>query len=1004
MRRFAISLLLVMSVSSASAQNDPMPPERTAALMQVPDGFKVTLFAGEPDVVKPIAMTLDDRGRLWVVESHSYPNWITNGKPGKDRILIFEDTKGTGHFDKRTIFLENGTNLSGIALGFGGVYLCATPNFIFIPIKQGEDKPAGPAEIVLDGWSLEAKHNVFNTLVWGPDGWLYGCNGILATSKIGKPGTPDDKRIPFNCGVWRWHPTKKVFEVFAWGTTNPWGLDFDERGELFITNCVIKHLFHIVQGGHYERMYGQDLNPHVYGLMQSCADHCHWAGGDWTTSRGGQGAHSDAGGGHAHAGCMIYQGDNWPNEYRGKVFMGNLHGNRINMDILERKGSGYVAHHGKDFLTCPDPWFRPLAIISGPDGGVYVSDWHDTGECHNYDKVHPSGRIYKITYGKPKKVEIDLAKLGGEELVKLQGHKNEWYARQARRLLQELAHEKELGEKVPARLMSSVESGKTIPEKLRAIWALQCIGGLDEKWVVNLLDHKCEDVRCWAVRLLIHHWKIPDVDFFDDTIAHVLRAESSPSVRLALASAIQRSTLQSSLWRGRMAWHLAEQSGNSQDANLPYMIWYALEAVGLGTINKEGDSWIGGILFHSKVPQVVQNLARLYTEEGKNIERMYDEVDYLMSTNFFGETQEERNDRVRPCLRGIREAYQGQSGLKGPDRWLATLRQLMQSKDAEIKESATLLAVQFGEPDAIKLLMNTTADSKMPRTTRENALRTLVQARVPKMVTLLHGLLKDQVLRSSAIQALATFDDKKTPTLLLNQYKTFTDAEKSTAIATLTSRPPYALALLDAIEAGKVPRADLSPFAARQLLNFKDKALTGKLTKVWGTLRPAQDKAVLKEKYFGIMAPEALKKADRSHGRLVFGQTCAKCHVLFGEGAKIGPDLTGSQRTHADYLLTKLLDPSATVAKDYQMTIIQTKSGRAVSGLVKEENDKIVAIQTENEVVRIAKTDIEAREQSGQSMMPEGQLEKLSAVEVRDLFAYLAGAGQVPLPVQKQAK
>src|SRR6516164_7504017 len=425
MLRLAIGSLLLLSAASAFGQNDPMPPERTAALMQVPDGFKVTLFAGEPDVVKPIAMTLDDRGRVWVVESHSYPNWIRDGKPGKDRILIFEDTKGTGHFDKRTVFLDNGTNLSGIALGFGGVWLCATPNFIFIPIKPGEDKPAGPPEILLDGWSLDAKHNVFNTLVWGPDGWLYGCNGILATSKVGKPGTPDEKRVPFNCGVWRYHPTKKVFEVFAWGTTNPWGLDFDERGEIFITNCVIKHLFHIVQGGHYERMYGQDLNPHVYGLMQSCADHYHWAGGDWTTSRGGQGAHSDAGGGHAHTGCMIYQGDNWPDEYRGKVFMGNIHGNRINMDILERKGSGYVAHHGKDFLTCPDPWFRPLAIINGPDG-VYLSDWHDTGECHNNDKTHPSGRIYKITYGKPKKVEVDPAKLSDAELIKLQLHKNEW--------------------------------------------------------------------------------------------------------------------------------------------------------------------------------------------------------------------------------------------------------------------------------------------------------------------------------------------------------------------------------------------------------------------------------------------------------------------------------------------------------------------------------------------------------------------------------------------------
>src|SRR5262249_31012262 len=470
--------------------------------------------------------------------SHSYPNWITDGKPGKDRILIFEDTKGTGHFDKRTVFLDNGTNLSGIALGFDGVWLCATPNLLFIPIKPGEDKPAGPPEILLDGWSLDAKHNVFNTLVWGPDGWLYGCNGILATSKVGKPGTPDDKRIPFNCGVWRYHPTRKVFEVFAWGTTNPWGLDFDERGEMFITNCVIKHLFHIVQGGHYERMYGQHLNPHVYGLMQSCADHYHWAGGEWTTSRAAQGAHSDAGGGHAHTGCMIYHGDNWPDEYRGKVFMGNLHGNRINMDILERKGSGYIAHHGKDFLTCPDPWFRPLAIISGPDGGVYVSDWHDTGECHNYDKVHPSGRIYKITYGKPKKVEVELAKMSDVELIKFQLHKNEWHARQARRLLQERASAGKLNTDAIPGLIKAFREGETVSQRLRAFWALHSIGLLGEAMLVKLLDDPNAEVRGWVVRLLVESRTPSPVTL--RMIGDVATREQDASVRLALASAMQR--------------------------------------------------------------------------------------------------------------------------------------------------------------------------------------------------------------------------------------------------------------------------------------------------------------------------------------------------------------------------------------------------------------------------------------------------------------------------------
>lgn len=201
--------------------------------------------------------------------------------------------------------------------------------------------------------------------------------------------------------------------------------------------------------------------------------------------------------------------------------------------------------------------------------------------------------------------------------------------------------------------------------------------------------------------------------------------------------------------------------------------------------------------------------------------------------------------------------------------------------------------------------------------------------------------------------------------------------------------------MLDAIGKGQVQRRDLSPFVARQILALKDQALSDKLAKVWGTLRPPQDKSVLMAKYLGLVPPEALQKADRAHGRLVFTKNCATCHTLFGEGAKIGPELTGSQRANPEYLLTKLLDPSATVAKDFQVTVFFTKAGRTITGLIKEENDQVVAVQTPTEVVRLAKADIEAREQSPQSLMPADLLEKLSDAEVRDLFAYLAGDGPV---------
>ena len=491
------------STDSAAA---PLPPTEAIGRMRVPDGFTVMLFAAEPEVVQPIAFTIDPRGRLWVVENYSYPIWL-GGPQGKDRILIFEDTDGDGHFDRRTVFYDKGTNFTGIELGFGGVWVCATPNLLFIPDRDGDDRPDSPPVAVLDGWDTKAQHNMFNALKWGPDGWLWGCNGILSNSRVGKPGTPDDRRVPINCGVWRYHPIRQVFEAVAHGTTNPWGLDFDDHGEAFITNCVIPHLFHVVPGAHFQRMFGQDYNPNLYGLLETCADHLHWAGGHWTDSREGKGheKHSAAGGGHAHVGAMIYLGDNWPEQYRGSLLTFNIHGHRANHDRLERKGSSYVAHHDRDFLTVDDTWFRGLELKYGPDGAVYFTDWTDRGECHetDADNAHrENGRIYKLGFGKIKPVQVNLATSTDEELARLQLHKNDWYVRTARRLLQERAANGANLTAANEALLSILKTHPDVTRRLRALWALHATGALDDQALLGLLDDADESIRGWAIRLL----------------------------------------------------------------------------------------------------------------------------------------------------------------------------------------------------------------------------------------------------------------------------------------------------------------------------------------------------------------------------------------------------------------------------------------------------------------------------------------------------------------------
>lgn len=984
----ALALSIVVAAAPLFAQDAPLSPDKAASRIKLPPGFTATLFAGEPDVVQPIAMTFDDRGRLWVVECLSYPDWLTDPKAaGHDRVLIFDDRDGDGRFDERKVFLDDGRNLSGIELGFGGVWLCSTPNLVFVPDADSDDVPDGPQQTVLDGWDLKARHNVFNGLAWGPDGWLYGLNGILSESRVGRPGTPDGERVAINCGVWRYHPARRTFEVVAHGTTNPWGIDFDEYGQAFFTNCVIHHLWQVVPGARYQRMFGQDFNPHTYGLMASCADHIHWGGGPWQSSRGGVGEHNAPGGGHAHSGAMIYLGDNWPDEYRGNLFTCNLHGSRVNRDLFERAGSTCVAHHGRDFLLANDPWFRGLVIKYGPDGGVYLTDWCDTGECHDYDEVQRSnGRIYKVTYGKIKPRREDLRSLDDLSLARLQTHRNDWQVAHARRILQERALAGRLSGEARAELREGMRKHSRVPDRLRAVWALHVTGGLTAAETDELLASPDEDVRGWGVRLAVE--REPSADVLE-RLAELAAGDPSPRVRLELASALQRLPLER---RWEIARRLLAHSDDADDACLPLMDWYAVEPL----VAADAERALA-LALDARIPLVRQFLARRLAS---GIPADVTKQSAAALTPLARVLARVDDDQTRlDLLRGVHEALAGRRRVLMPPDWPAVYDTLLKSRAAEVVEQATLLSLMFGDRRAAARLRRTMFDEAAPIDERQRAVAALVQHRGDDLAELLERLLATPAMRGPALRGLAAFGDDSVPTIILRSYGKLTAAERADALATLAARPKFALALLDAIEGGAVPRGDLSAFTARQLAGMKDDAVVRRLAEVWGVVRDTSaDKTALVEKNKARLTPERLKEADRSRGRLVYDRNCAACHKLFGEGGKVGPELTGSQRQNIDYLLENLADPSALVGRDYQMNVIQTVDGRVLNGIIVGDDGDVLTVRTQNDSVLVPKNEIEARELSKLSLMPEGVLDKLSDAELRDLVAYLSGDGQVAAP------
>jgi putative membrane-bound dehydrogenase-like protein len=412
------------------AQKPPLAPKDTQRKFKVPPGFEVRLFASEPEVVNPVAMTWDERGRLWVLELYEYPKGAKKGEKGHDRIKILEDVDGDGKADKVAVFADGYSLATGLALGQNGVYLGVAPDLLFLEDTNGDDQ-ADKTTVLKTGFGLEDRHELLNGFAWGPDGWLYMTHGVFTHSKVRNPeplerGSPDplrvgnsgaaagqetrapveaDDGVRLDAALARYHPRTKGFEVFADGTSNPWGVDWNGRGDAFVSACVIHHLFHMAPGGLYNRQGGTWPNP--YGYVQDLPSKGLPAIVDWRHYRA------------AHAGICIYQGDQWPDAWRGLVFLGNVHQSAINCDRLVPVGSTYRAEKESkllgpskgdwevgagNFLICDDHWFRPVSLQTGPDGAMWIMDWSDKYPCYQNAQADPDGvdrelgRIWRVVW------------------------------------------------------------------------------------------------------------------------------------------------------------------------------------------------------------------------------------------------------------------------------------------------------------------------------------------------------------------------------------------------------------------------------------------------------------------------------------------------------------------------------------------------------------------------------------------------------------------------------
>lgn len=962
----------------AAARSGGFPPGEAAARMQLPKGFRAEVFAAEPDLHQPVAMAVDAAGRVWVAEAYSYPQRRPDGE-GKDRVLVFTDRDGDGRSDERTVFLEGLNLVSGLAVGFGGVFLGQAPHLLFVPDRDGDLRPDGPAEVLLDGWHWEDTHETLNTFRWGPDGWLYGCHGVFTHSRVGRPGTADHDRVPLDAAVWRLHPQHHTFEVFAHGTSNPWGIDFDQHGQAFITACVIPHLYHVIQGGVYHRQSGRHFNPFVYRDLTTIADHRHWEG---KNAHAGNGTSDAAGGGHAHSGALLYRGGRWPRQYDGALLMGNLHGHRLNVDLLARAGSGFVGSHGPDFLLAHDESFVGIALAHAHDGNVYLLDWYDAQTCH-HSKIEQwdrsNGRLYKLVYGDAVAPPRDLGALPDAELVPLLFAANEYLATTARRLLQE----RRAIAIAPALRAELERTDVDAAHRLQALWALHGTGAFDDDALLPLCADRDESVRAFAIQFLLEDRRLPAGAL--PTLANLAATDPSPRVRLYLAAALQRLPLGD---RWQLATALAQRGEDAADPNLPKMVWFGIEPA----LPLDPERALAFARTAALPDLGTFTVRRLVEAGGEALEAVLAAIAKAPDATVAG-----------PWLAAAAHALQRHATMPMPASWPALAAAITKFDDPGCRDAMVWLGAAFGDPTSRPALHAMLGDRSLERARRERALDLVLRSPTAADRDVVLALIDDPALAERALRGLGRFADPTLGDALLAQWSRLPAERRPAAASALASRASWATALLEAVGRNQVERTLLDAPLRQQLLQLGDAVVDARLAQVWGHASAASQTTQQQiEQWQQRLRTADLGPADLPHGRAVFQRTCGACHVLYGQGQPFGPDLTGSNRKDLHYLLDNMLDPGREVARDYQLTVVKLRSGGVLSGLLSDETESAVTVRTQVHAQVVARADIASIEPQRVSLMPSGQLDGLTLRQVRDLLAYLRHDRQVPLRADAQ--
>lgn len=1008
---FVFSVLFLVNALFAQqfdrgAEPPMLSPGESERAFTVPGDLEIELVLSEPEIAQPLHLTFDSRGRLWVVEYRQYPEpagltqvshdrfWRSvydkvppappNHIPGRDRVSIHEDKDGDGSFDTHKVFVDGLSIATSVALDGDGVWVLNPPYLLFYSDRDHDDVPDGDPEVHLSGFGLEDTHSVANSLRWGPGGWLYACQGSTVSGHIKvEPLANDSATMSTNVihtlgqNIWRYHPESRRYEVFAEGGGNAFGIEMDSAGRLFSGhNGGDTRGFHYVQGGYLQKgfqKHGELSNPYAFGYFPMMRN-----------DRVERFTHT----------FLIYEADSLPERYRGKLFGIEPLQGRVVLSEVMPEGSTFETHDVEHVVTTSDRWFRPVDIKLGPDGAIYVADWHDFSINHwkNYqgNMDAKSGRVWRLkSKGANAAAPFDLSMLSDDQLIELLDNESRWWREAAGRALIGRP-----GGEIRQKLVEKVEK-TTGAVALNALWTWHAIGTTGEPAddeLSRLLEHSDQQVRLWAVRFMgdpfpgaldsasgvkgdVHSAALERLARRGSPhLMQLAKREPEVEVRIQLAATARRLPVETALPIVRV---LATHDGDADDPRQPLMLWWAIEA-------KAGDHREEVInLFEEEsfwnLPLVETHLLertmRRYAQAGSL-------VDLLTCARLLDLSPSPEHSKI--LMRGFETAFKGRSVAGLPDELVTAM--------ARHGVGSVAIGLRRGDPNAMNEALSVIGDPEAATDQRRQFIEVLgevqLEASLPALINLVAKESNDSILQA-ALVAIQPFAKNEIAETTIQRLPELSSNTRAAALSLLTGRPSFARQLMGAVESGVVPSELVAPEFVRKMKQVVGDDAVPTIERLWPNAgRPtsvdmdreiARLEAAIDEGY-----------GDPYGGKRLFDAACAGCHQLFNQGGDIGPDLTSFARTDAGNLLLAIVNPSAEIREGYENFSLETKDERALNGFVVEQDDRRVILRGfDGQNVVVQRDDIATLEAAGMSLMPEGLTDALDDQQVRDLFAYL---------------